>query len=101
MVRSIELMLGIDPMNRFDALTPPLAACFMERPDYTPYTVRANQIALDDMNPPASAQTGRALYWTRRSLALDWDGPDRADPQVLNLVLWHTLHGVDAPYPQR
>jgi len=99
MVRSIELMLGLDAMNRFDALTPPLAACFMEKPDYTPYTVRANQIALDDMNPPASAQTSKELYWTKRSLALDWSAPDRADPETLNHVLWHTLHGVDAPYP--
>jgi DNA-binding beta-propeller fold protein YncE len=99
MLRSIELMLGLDPMNRFDALTPPLAACFMEKPDLTPYTVRANQIALDDMNPPKSEQTGRALYWTERSLALDWSAPDRADPATLNQVLWHTLHGVDAPYP--
>ncbi len=99
MLRSIELMLGIDPMNRFDALTPPLAACFMETPDYTPYAVRANQVALDDMNPPTTTQTGKELYWTKRSIALDWSAPDRADPVVLNQVLWHTFHGVDTPYP--
>jgi hypothetical protein len=100
MLRSIELMLGIDPMNRFDALTPPLAACFQETPDYTPYTVHANQIALDDMNPPAATQTGKDLYWTKRSLALDWSAPDRADPATLNHILWHTMHGVNTPYPQ-
>jgi DNA-binding beta-propeller fold protein YncE len=99
MVRSIELMLGLDAMNRFDALTPPLATCFMETPDFTPYTFRANQIALDDMNPPKSEQSARERYWTERSLALDWSAPDRADPQTLNHVLWHTLHGVDTPYP--
>ena len=99
MVRSIELMLGLDAMTRFDALTPPLATCFGESPDYTPYTVRANQIALDDMNPPKSEQSRQELYWTERSLALDWSAPDRADPRVLNQVLWHTLHGMDAPYP--
>ena len=101
MLRSIELMLGLDPMNRFDALTPPLAACFMEKPDFTPYTVRPSQIALDDMNPPAATQTGKELYWTKRSLALDWSAPDRADPHVLNQVLWHTLHGMDTPYPKQ
>ena len=101
MLRSIELLLGLDPMNRFDALTPPLAACFQETPDYTPYNVRQNQIALDDMNPPKSEQTGKELYWTNRSLALDWSAPDRADPHTLNQVLWHTIHGVDTPYPAK
>jgi DNA-binding beta-propeller fold protein YncE len=99
MIRSIELMLGIDPMNRFDALTPPLAECFMDTPDFTPYTGFANRIALDDMNPPRTALKGQELYWTKRSLALDWSGLDRADPQVLNQVLWHTLRGVNTPYP--
>lgn len=101
MIRSIELMLGIDPMNRFDALTPPLSTCFTDKPDYTPYRFMPNQIPLDDMNPPASAQRGKELYWTKQSLALDWSGPDRANPAVLNRVLWHTLHGVDTPYPTR
>jgi hypothetical protein len=99
MIRSIELMLGIDPMNRFDALTPPLAECFMDTPDFTPYTGFANRIALDDMNPPRTALKGQELYWTNRSLALDWSGLDRADPQVLNQVLWHTLRGANTPYP--
>ncbi|HLV79268.1 MAG TPA: bifunctional YncE family protein/alkaline phosphatase family protein [Chthonomonadaceae bacterium] len=98
MLRSIELMLGLPPMNRFDALTPPLTECFTDRPDLAPYTVTPNQVALDQMNPPVSALKGKARYWTERSLALDWSGPDRADPQVLNQVLWHTLHGMDTPY---
>lgn len=101
MLRSIELMLGLDPMNRFDALTPPLTACFSDTPDLTPYQSVPNRVALGDMNPPKSAQTGKERYWTERSLALDWSGLDRADPEVLNRVLWHTLHGVDTPYPTK
>jgi hypothetical protein len=101
MIRSIEMMLGLDPMTRFDALTPPMASCFTDTPDYTPYTCRPNRIALDDMNAPLSAQRGKELYWTKRSLALDWSGIDRPDAHVLNRVIWHTLHGVDTPYPSR
>lgn len=92
MLRSIELMLGMPPMNRFDALTPPLTACFTDNADLTPYTVTPNRIALDRMNPLTSALKGSERYWTQRSLALDWSGPDRADPQILNQILWHTLH---------
>ena len=101
MLRSIEKMLGLDPMNRFDALTPPLSGCFTDTPDLSPYTSVANRIALDQMNPPASKQAGLERYWTEKSLALDWSGLDRPDPQVLNEVLWHTLNGVNTPYPLR
>jgi len=99
MIRSIELMLGIDPMNRFDALTPPLAACFTDTPDLSGYTVVSNRIALDQMNPPLSQLKGKERYWTQRSLSLDWSGPDHPDPRILDEVIWRTLHGIDAPYP--
>ena len=101
MLHSIEKMLGLDPMNRFDAMTPPLTGCFTDTPDLSPYTHVANTIALDQMNPPPAKQTGLERYWTDKSLALDWSGLDRPDPQILNEVLWHTLHGVNTPYPTR
>ena len=31
MIRSIELMLGLDPMNKFDALSDPMVDCFSRR----------------------------------------------------------------------
>ena len=99
MLKSIELMLGLDPMNRFDALTPPLTTCFSDTPDLTPFDAVPNTTMIGDMNPPVSAQNAAEKRWTKISLALDWSGPDRADPVTLNHVLWHTLHGVDAPYP--
>ena len=99
MLRSIELMLGLDPMNRFDALTPPLAACFTDTPDLSPYTSVPAAIPLDEMNPPLTALKGKERYWTEQSLALDWSGLDRPDPQKLNEMLWHTFKGVDTPYP--
>lgn len=99
MLRSIEIMLGLDPMNRFDALTPPITGCFTDTADLTPYTTKANTIALNEMNPPLSAQSGKELYWTKKSLALDWSGLDRPDSDTLNRVIWHTAKGVDTPYP--
>ncbi len=90
-VRSIELMLGLDPMNRFDALTPPLAACFMDAPDFSPYSVLPNHIALDQMNRPLKKLQGNARLWTERSLALNWSGLDCADPEKLNDIVRYTL----------
>ena len=99
MIRSIELMLGLDPMTRFDALTPPLADCFTDTPDLSAYTAVPNRIALDDMNAPTRSQIGKARQLTEQSLALDWSETDRADAQTLNHILWHTIQGVDTPYP--
>jgi hypothetical protein len=53
------------------------------------------------MNPPLQALRGRERYWTERTLALDWSGLDRPDPAVLNQVIWHSLPGIDSPYPVR
>lgn len=101
MVRSIELMLGLDPMNRFDALTPPLRDCFSNTPDYSSYKVVPNRIVLDEMNLPLRMMQGAELFWAKKSLALDWSGPDRADPETLDKVIWSSLHEDDnAPYPQ-
>ncbi len=99
-LHSIELMLGIDPMTRFDALTPPLAQCFTNTPDLTPYHAVPNRVALDDMNSPVDRLTGRERRLTERSIALDWSGPDKADSRALNEILWSSLHGPDTAYPQ-
>ena len=99
MLRSIELMLDLDPMNRFDALTPPITGCFQETPDLSAYSPVPNTIPLDDMNPTVAQLSGKELYWTKKSLALNWSGLDRADPETLNRVIWHSVKGVDTPYP--
>jgi DNA-binding beta-propeller fold protein YncE len=97
-VRSIELMLGLDPMTKFDALALPFTACFTDTLDLTPYTARANRVPLGEMNPPKEALRGRARYWCEQSLKLDWSGLDQPDPKILNRVIWYSLHG-DRPYP--
>lgn len=102
MVRSIELMLGLDAMNRFDALTPPLASCFTDTPNFTPYAAVPNRLPLDEMNPRVRFLHGTARLWTERSLALDWSDLDQADPQKLNEIVAYTLreHGIfDLPAP--
>ena len=98
-IHSIELMLGIDPMNRFDALTPPFTECFSDTADLTPYIAVPNRIPLDQMNIPLRKLRGTDKLWTERSMALDWSGPDRADPLELNKVLWYSMKGDQTPYP--
>ncbi len=37
MLRTIEVLLGLDPMNQNDAMAVPMFSIFSEHPDYTPY----------------------------------------------------------------
>jgi len=100
MIRSIELMLGIGPMNRFDALTPPLTDCFTDTPDLSTYDSVPNRVALDVMNPGPASLQGQQLLWAKKSMALDWSAPDRADYRILNRVIWHSVCGTNTPYPE-
>ena len=37
MLRTIEVLLGLDPLNQNDAMAVPMFSIFSEHPDYTPY----------------------------------------------------------------
>lgn len=102
MLKSIEMMLGLKPMNRFDGMALPITTCFQDKPDLSPYFVRPNRIRLDLPNPgrnPA-AMTADDRYWTQVSTGLDWSHPDSPDEYWLNRVVWYSLHH-NEPYPSR
>jgi YVTN family beta-propeller protein len=98
-LHTMERMLGVPPMNQMDSLAPLMTACFTSKPDFTPYTSLTNRIALDEMNKPASALRGLELHWANKSLEQPFDEVDQADEDTLNRILWHSVKGVDAPYP--
>ncbi|HUT75607.1 MAG TPA: alkaline phosphatase family protein [Armatimonadota bacterium] len=100
MVRTIELILGLPPMNQFDLSATPMASCFTERADFAPYTAVPNRIPLDELNPPLNALSGVQRYWALRSLALPLDDVDKADEDTLNRILWHSVKGYETPYPR-
>jgi DNA-binding beta-propeller fold protein YncE len=101
MLRSIEMMLGLDPMTRFDAVAYPLTACFNDTPDLTPYQLTLNNVALDERNPFGRKLTTADRYWQEKSLALDWSHVDAPDPYWLNRINWYSFHGNARPYPAR
>jgi YVTN family beta-propeller protein len=100
MVKMIELLLGLPPMNQLDLSATAMRNCFQERPEFRPYTCLENRIPLDRMNPPLGLLQGKALHWAKESLKLDLDEGDAADEDTLNRILWHAVHGVDARYPE-
>ncbi|HEY2154743.1 MAG TPA: bifunctional YncE family protein/alkaline phosphatase family protein, partial [Isosphaeraceae bacterium] len=101
MIRSIEMMLGLDPMNRFDAVAYPMAACFSDTLDLTPYKHILNNIPLDEQNPSGKAMTAADRFWLEKTLALDWSHIDAPDPYWLNRIHWYSLFKGSRPYPAR
>jgi YVTN family beta-propeller protein len=100
MVRTMELILGLPPMNQLDASATPMANTFDEKPNLTPYDAVRNIIPLDRLNPePSSIRDPRQLHWANVSLELPLDEVDEADEDTLNRILWHSVRGNDDTYP--
>ena len=100
MVRTIELALGLPPMNQLDASAIPMTDCFQGRLDLTPYQAVPNRIPLDELNPQLS-EIGDPdqLYWAQESLKLPLDEIDEAPEGIFNRILWHDAMGYRTPYP--
>ncbi|MCF8380165.1 MAG: hypothetical protein K9H49_11345 [Bacteroidales bacterium] len=98
MIRTIEQILGLPPMNIQDAIADPMTACFTGTIDLTPYKAVPNQIPLDEMNPPVSALEGKALHFALKSMEPQFDGIDMGDDDLFNRILWFAAMA-DKPYP--
>ncbi|WP_274648660.1 bifunctional YncE family protein/alkaline phosphatase family protein [Paenibacillus humicola] len=119
MVRTIEQVLGLPPMNQNDAAALPMSELFTDQPDFTPYTFEQNQIPLDTLNGQPAANTAAlantanvtaqakdlAKQWTEWSNAnkQHFTGsratPDDVNANMLNHVNWYAARGFDTPYP--
>jgi YVTN family beta-propeller protein len=118
-VKTIEQILGIAPMNQEDRAASPMFDAFTNTPDYAPYTVVPNQISLTagltksasgKLAPASAAQQGipaavRGIYaqwvvWSRngrfngKGAIQDW-----ANPAQLNRLDWYSAHNWKVPYP--
>jgi YVTN family beta-propeller protein len=100
LLRTMELILGLPPMNQFDATATPMFDCFTDTPDFTPYDSVANNVPLDEMNPPArkisDSQLRKDAYV---SAHLPLTLADQCPEGVLNEILWRSVKGTQTPYP--
>jgi hypothetical protein len=99
-LRTMEQVLGMKPMNQFDASASPMSECFTDTADFTPYEALPSNIPLDQLNPPAKAQLNPILR--RDAIAsskLNFREVDRAPEDVLNRILWNVMAGTNRPFP--
>jgi hypothetical protein len=100
-LRTMEQILGIPPMNVFDASAEPMFDCFTETPDLTPFTALPANLPLDTMNPQPTSLIDRQLRDDAAvSATLNFAEIDRAPEDVLNRILWRAMRGSVAPYPE-
>jgi hypothetical protein len=128
MVRTIEQILGIHPMNQKDSAATPMYGAFTKRPDYTPFTSVPNRTSLTlglSTLPPCGADTPAPQDPTaapaptrvfvpasEKQVAAQWQTwkshqrltgnkavPDFANPEQMNRYTWYETHNWTTPYP--
>ncbi len=91
-LRTIELILGLEPMSQYDAAATPLYNAFTPMPDAARFDARPARVALDEKNPA----TGPGA---KESMAMDLDQADRAPDLLLNEIIWLSVKGPGVPMP--
>ncbi len=97
LIRTIELLLGIEPMNQLDATATPINI-FRGEPDLRPYKAVLPNVALDNLLTPPARDAATA-YWMQRTAEQDLAHADMADPEVLNRIIWFSVKG-NVPMPE-
>lgn len=119
MVRSIEQILGLPPMNQNDAAATPMSEIFADKPDFTPFNYLPNTIPLNTLNGQPSTNAA-ALASTKqvtpatKELAKEWTdwsnqqrgdlagktaSPDTTNANMMNHATWYATKGFDIQYP--
>jgi DNA-binding beta-propeller fold protein YncE len=106
-IRTMEEVMGLQPMNLNDALATPMSDIFKTTPSAWSFTATPAAIlyctslplpgpALPCLNPTAND----ARYWARVTRGMDFTDADRVDDDTFNRVLWRGIMG-NRPYPSR
>jgi hypothetical protein len=128
MVRTVEQILGIQPMNQEDYAAQPMYGAFTEKPNFEPYTALPNQIPLTlgvkgfaatattttatatqaSADPAVEGTVAAAMQgvyeawmsWKGKQSFVGKDGmPDSANTEQLNRFDWYSAHDWKLAYP--
>ncbi|MDF3299287.1 bifunctional YncE family protein/alkaline phosphatase family protein [Streptomyces tropicalis] len=128
MIRTIEQILGIHPMNQKDSAATPMSGAFTRHADDTPFTAVPNRTSLTlgvSPQPPcgadspaqqdtkaAPAPTSAKVPAAEQKVAAQWNTwkshqrltgpnavPDYANPAQMNHFTWYQTHNWTKPYP--
>jgi YVTN family beta-propeller protein len=100
LLRTIELILRLPPMNQMDATATPMFDCFTNTPDFTAFAAVTNNVPLDEMNPePKKISDATLRKDAEVSAKLPLEKEDQSPEDLFNRILWRAAKGSQAPYP--
>ncbi len=92
LLRTMELMLGLPPMNQMDATATPMFDCFTNTPDFTAFDSVANNVPLDKMNPlPGKISDSTLRKDALVSAKLPLDKEDQCPEDLFNRIMWRAV----------
>src|SRR2546426_2598287 len=91
-VRTIEVILHLDPMSQYDAAATPLWNAFTSHSEAAPFVHLPSRWPLDERNPTA---------FRSRIPERDLARADAADEAELNREIWESVHPGSTPPPPR
>jgi hypothetical protein len=121
LVRTIEQILGAQPLNEKLAAATPMYGAFTNTPDMTPFTTIPNQIPLTEhiatapacgLDTPGQVPQPAAVPADQAATAAAWKDwiakqhttgngaiADYANPEQMNRFTWYQTHDWKVPYP--
>jgi sugar lactone lactonase YvrE len=92
MLRTMELILGLEPMSQFDAAATPLYHAFQKTPDLGGYEHVVPDVDLKEKNK-------KTAWGAQLSETFDLTKEDAADDLLFNEVIWRSVKGPESPMP--
>ncbi len=91
LIRTMELCLGLPPMNFLDANATPIDI-FTATANLEPYVAQLPTLALDNLYP-SEKPGGRMAYYMNLTDRQDLKHQDMANPRALNEIIWYSVKG--------
>jgi YVTN family beta-propeller protein len=92
MLRTMELILGLQPMSQYDAAAEPMWRCFSSTANTSSFVSLPSNINLDEKNAAINK-------WQQKSETFDFTNEDRAPDLEFSEVLWYAVKGEGVPFP--
>jgi YVTN family beta-propeller protein len=92
MLRTMELIVGVQPMSQFDAAARPMYNAFSPKLDLTAFKHELPKVDLKEVNRPG----GFGASWMEKQ---DLSKEDLLDDIFFNEIIWKAVRGVDSFVP--
>lgn len=93
MVRTIEQILSIPPMNVIDATATPMFDCFNPVKRDFRFTAMTNNVPLDQMNAALTQLKGKERKYALESLNELFNEVDGGKDEAMNRIIWNYAKG--------